>query len=385
MRILLVGNYTLDNQASMQRYADMLRQHLTYRGHQVEIIRPRPILGNLIAQPTVRKWLGYIDKYVLFPFELRSRVQGFDLVHVCDHSQSMYLRHAGDCPASITCHDLLAIGSAHGHYPRQKISFTGRMQQRWILKHLSDATDVVCVSANTAHELAMFSGGAGQKIAVIPNALNFDFSPASEESILNLRNRLGIASDEQYLFHIGGDVWYKNRLGVLRIFKLLLDILRVTGAPPLRLVIAGERFSQRMRDFITSNLVEGSVVEIVNPPNEDLRSLYSGATALLFPSLYEGFGWPLIEAQSCGCPVITSNRPPMTEVAGSAALYIDPADEPAAATAIAANLNRLALLREAGFHNARRFDPAVIIPAYEEFFAAVAQARRRTEESVRDI
>jgi glycosyltransferase involved in cell wall biosynthesis len=379
MRILLVGNYTLDNQPSMQGYADMLRRHLITRGHHVEIIRPRPILGKLLAQPTLRKWLGYVDKYVFFPFELRSRIQGFDLVHVCDHSQSMYLQHTGDTPASITCHDLLAIGSAFGRYPQQKISFTGRMQQRWILKHLSGATNVICVSANTAQELATFSGGTVQKIAVIPNALNFNFTPASEQSILNLRNRLGFTSDERYLFHIGIDAWYKNRLGVLRIYKSLLDVLRVAGDPPLRLVIAGGRFSQKMRDYITSNLVEGRVVEIVNPSNEDLRALYSGATALLFPSLFEGFGWPLIEAQSCGCPVITSNRAPMTEVAGSAALYIDPGDEQAAATAIAANLSRLAMLREAGFHNARRFDPTVILPAYEEFFATAAQTKRRTK------
>ena len=66
MRILLFGNYTLDNQPSMQRFADMLRRHLTARGHQVEIIRPRPILGKLLAQPTPRKWLGYVDKYVFF-------------------------------------------------------------------------------------------------------------------------------------------------------------------------------------------------------------------------------------------------------------------------------------------------------------------------------
>jgi glycosyltransferase involved in cell wall biosynthesis len=295
----------------------------------------------------------------------------------------MYLPHAGSCPVSITCHDLLAIGSAQGRYPSQKISFTGRRQQRWILRHLSKASNVVCVSANTARELAMFSGGTTQSVCVIPNPLNFDFSPAPRESILNLRSRLGITSDERYLLHIGGDVWYKNRLGVVRIFELLLEILRVAGTPPLRLVIAGERSSQRTRSFITSNLVEGSVVEAVNPSNEDLMSLYSGATALLFPSLYEGFGWPLIEAQSCGCPVITSNRPPMTEVAGSAALYIDPADEPAAAALIAANLENLTPLCEAGFRNAKRFDPEAVILAYEEFFAAATESQRRTNDAVR--
>src|SRR5665213_631977 len=61
MRILLVGNYALDNQASMLRYADMLCRHMNSRGHMAEVIQP-PIVGGLVAQPTLRKWLGYIDK-----------------------------------------------------------------------------------------------------------------------------------------------------------------------------------------------------------------------------------------------------------------------------------------------------------------------------------
>jgi glycosyltransferase involved in cell wall biosynthesis len=376
MRILLVGNYALDHQASMLRYAEMLRLEMTLRGHQVELIQPRAILGDLAVHPFLRKWLGYIDKYVFFPIELRSRAKGFDLVHVCDHSNSMYLAHVGDRPASITCHDLLAIKAARGHYSGQKRSLTGKMQQRWILKHLAGARDVVCVSANTACELAALSGGTAQRVMVIPNPLNSNCSPATEESILRVRKGLGLAADERYLIHVGGDKWYKNQPGLLRIFGLLLERLDGGSAPPLRLVMVGRPFTKMSRDTVALNLPEGSVIEVVSPSDEELWVLYSGATALLFPSLHEGFGWPLIEAQSCGCPVITSNRPPMTEVAGPAALYIDPEDETAAAARIAADLDQLSLLREAGLRNAKRFDPALIIPAYVDFFEGVAQARR---------
>jgi glycosyltransferase involved in cell wall biosynthesis len=376
MRILLVGNYALDSQASMLRYAEILRLEMSHRGHQIEVIQPRVIFGNLASQPFLRKWLGYIDKYVFFPRELRSRVQGFDLVHVCDHSNSMYLVHVGDRPASITCHDLLAIGAALGHYSGQKRSFTGKMQQRWILKHLVGARNVVCVSANTARELAALSGGAAQRVVVIPNPLNSTCSPATEESILRMRKRLGLAADERYLIHVGDDKWYKNQPGVLRIFVLLLERLRGGSAPPLRLVMAGRPITKKMRDYVALHLPAGSVIETIGPSDEELWALYSGATALLFPSLHEGFGWPLLEAQNCGCPVITSNRPPMTEVAGAAALYIDPEDEATAAARIAADLDGLTLLREGGFRNARRFDPALITAAYEDFFAAVCEARR---------
>jgi len=379
MRILLVGNYALDNQASMLRYAEMLSRHMAERGHQTEIIQPQAVLGHLAKRPVVRKWLGYIDKYLLFPLQLRRRARGFDLVHVCDHSNSMYLPHTGGRPASLTCHDLLAIGSARGLYPQQQVSSSGKIQQRWILRHLAEAHDVVCVSANTALELAGLTVKSAQRVVVIANALESDCSTAGAESVLQLRERLGIAQGERYLFHVGGNHWYKNRPGVLRIFKLVAEKLRRGADPVLRLVMAGAAFTPEMREFADANLPTGSVIEFVHPTDAELWGLYSGATALLFPSLHEGFGWPVIEAQQCGCPVITSNRPPMPEVAGAGALYIDPADEEAAAAMIAGHLGKLDALREAGTENAKRFAPQVVMGQYEEFFAGVLRMRRRTD------
>ena len=371
MRILLVGNYLLDNQASMLRYADMLCRHLTLRGHEVEVIRPRVMVGDLAVQPTLRKWLGYVDKYVFFPMQLRSRARDFDLVHICDHSNSMYLPAVGAGPASITCHDLLAIESARDKYPHQEVSFSGKILQRWILRHLAAAENVICVSRNTALELAALSNNPAQKIAVIPNLLGPKCLRATPEAILSVRKRIGIGSEEPYLFHIGAEVWYKNRLGVLRIFQKLLTKLTDNGYPGLRLVVAGAAFSPEMRAFADAELPPGTVLEVVSPGDDDLWPLYSGATALLFPSWHEGFGWPLIEAQRCGCPVIASNRAPMTEVAGSAALYIDPADEAGAAESIAANFGRLGDMREAGYRNAERFDAPVVFQAYDDFFSGV--------------
>jgi glycosyltransferase involved in cell wall biosynthesis len=371
MRILLVGNYALDNQASMLRYAEMLCRQLAERGDHVEVVRPQAVFSKLASQSSLRKWLGYIDKYVLFPVTLRLRVREFDLVHVCDHSNSMYLAHIGDRLSSITCHDLLAIESARGRYPQQKISFSGKLQQRWILKHLAAAENVICVSRNTAVELAALSNNPDQEIAVIPNLLDPKCLRATPEAILSVRERIGIGPAEPYLFHLGGEVWYKNRLGVLRIFQKLLAQLTGNDSAGLRLVVAGAAFNPEMRAFVEAELPPGTVFEVVNPGDDDLWPLYSGATALLFPSWHEGFGWPLIEAQRCGCPVIASNRAPLTEVAGSAALYIDPADEAGAAELIAANFSRLGEMREAGFRNAERFDAPAVFQAYADFFSAV--------------
>ncbi len=75
--------------------------------------------------------------------------------------------------------------------------------------------------------------------------------------------------------------------------------------------------------------VSDRIVSIINPESELLEALYSAAVALVYPSRFEGFGWPIIEAQACGCPVICSNRGPLPEVAGDAAMMHDVSDEAA--------------------------------------------------------
>jgi glycosyltransferase involved in cell wall biosynthesis len=374
MRILLVGKYPLDHQHSMRRYAAMLQLELARMGHEVKLIAPEVKLGGLKRDGMVGKWLGYADKYLLFPRVLRREARGFDLVHVCDHSNSMYLKETGRTPASITCHDLLAIFSATGRYPGINISATGRLQQRWISKNLASARRVVCVSAHTAEQLRELVGLQGgneqvdQRIAMIHNPLGQDYAPAGADAVERLRAEMGLASGETYLLHVGGDGWYKNRTGAVRIYAQLVRAVEARGDRPPRLVLAGDRFSGELQRKIVELGLERQVISRPAPTDEELGVLYSGAQALLFVSLQEGFGWPILEAQSCGCPVIASNRAPMTEVAGEAALLIDPENEAAAAEAISARLDSLAELRAAGFENLKRFDRGEIMKRYEEFF-----------------
>ena len=381
MRILLVGNYELDTRTAMSRYVGLLSRNLEARGHLVEVVRPRAVLGRRTRSPMLRRLLGYADKYLLFPLKLNSVAQGFDLVHVCDQQNSMYLQRTGAVPASITCHDLLAISAAEAKFPQQRVSAAYRARQRSVLRHLQDAGNVVCVSSKTARELAAMHErpnmrqSAEQRRIVIPNAVEIDPASISQERVAKLRSRLGLKDGERYLLHVSGEQWYKNRPGVLRIFRMV----RERAGSGLKLVVAGAPLTPELREFAAANLPQGAVIEVHSPADAELWALYAGATALLFPSLYEGFGWPIAEAQSCGCPVITSNRAPMTEVAGPAALYIDPRDEPGAAETIAAKLDGLASLREAGFENAKRFQPEVVFAAYEGFFKGVLRVRRVTD------
>lgn len=375
MRILLVGNYALDDEASMGRYTEMLSRHLRQRGHLVELIRPSAVLGRLARGSSLRKWLGHADKFLLFPLKLRGAAQGFDAVHICDHANSMYLAHTGGVPASITCHDLLDLAAAQGRIPFKRVPARFRARQGLILQHLQDATNVVCTSWKTSRELGSMQVNENQRRVVIPNAVEVDPSALSEERVGAVRRQIGVEDGRRYLLHVGRERWFRNRAGALHIFRMVRE--RVNGN--LTLVIAGGALSEDLRQFVAANLPPGSVIEVPQPTQDELWALYAGATALLFPSLYEGFGWPIAEAQSCGCPVITSRRAPMTEVAGPAALYIDPRDEAAAADAIVAKLDGIVSLREAGLENAKRFRPEVVFAAYESFFQGVLRTRRVTD------
>jgi glycosyltransferase involved in cell wall biosynthesis len=123
-----------------------------------------------------------------------------------------------------------------------------------------------------------------------------------------------------------------------------------------------------------TNLI-GHVHERSGVDDVGLRALYSHAQALIFPSLYEGFGMPLIEAQACGCPVFTSNRAPLTEIGGMGAGYVDPEQPEAAARFIAERLSepgRRERMIQAGFENVhKRFTTDRMVDDYLKLYRTV--------------
>jgi glycosyltransferase involved in cell wall biosynthesis len=98
---------------------------------------------------------------------------------------------------------------------------------------------------------------------------------------------------------------------------------------------------------------------------------------MIFPSFQEGFGWPIIEAQACGCPVATSNRPPMNEVGGNAAIYIDPDNPESAAAAVQRALSRIDGIRELSLANAARFKCSTMIDSYLSLYDKVCDGKSK--------
>ncbi|HEY0786826.1 MAG TPA: glycosyltransferase family 1 protein [Acidobacteriaceae bacterium] len=373
MKILLVSNYLPDQQASMLRYATMLERGLRARGHDASTISPPERLLRLFrrAPAPVAKWIAYVDKFLLAPWWLAARARHADLVHVCDHSNSMYLRHTGGRPSVITCHDLLAVFAARGRFPEERIGFTGKMLQRWIASGLLRAPYVVCVSRKTKDDLQELAAGHAPPSTVLHNPLNWHFHPVPADETRRVFSARGLDEAPEYLVHVGGNSWYKNRPAVVRIFAALK---RSSAFAQTRLILAGKPWNRELRTLVAASEVSSDILEWTEVSNEEVRALYSGARALLFPSREEGFGWPILEAQACGCPVITTDRAPMTEVAGGAAILIDPDRADEAAATILSQLGRLPALRAQGLQNASLFslDRALdgYIAAYEHALAS---------------
>lgn len=380
MKVLLISNYPPDKQQSMLRYARFLQNELQSRGVLAEIVYPPVVLGRLRFLPRIfEKWIGYVDKYLIAPAYLFKRAMKADVVHVCDHSNAMYLRWAAKRPALITCHDTIAIFAARGSYPGVRIGITGRIQQHWIATNLVRARRIVCVSANTQDDLERLEPGIRSRTTVIRHHLNWRYSPALPDGIALAKRNCALEPQTEYLLHVGGNQWYKNRIGTMQIFSALRRYERFRR---VKLVMAGKPWTTDMRNYRISSGLMNEIIERIDVSNEELCALYSGAIALLFPSLEEGFGWPILEAQACGCPVITSNRAPMTEIAGGGAIFIDATAPEQAARTIAENASLLQSLRIAGFGNLDRFSKSAMIESYQELYEFLEGERAQVTREI---
>jgi len=230
-----------------------------------------------------------------------------------------------------------------------------------ILNGLNQIKNIACVSKNTKEDILSLSKITLEKVDVIYDGLNYPYFPIKKDLAIQQLRSLNISKKMPFFIHVGNNNWYKNRIGVLRIFNYLIKDKKMSK---FNLVMVGKPFTKEMKEFIRKNRLENKVIELILIENKQLQALYSLATALIFPSLQEGFGWPIIEAQACGCPVFTSNRAPMTEVGGDAAVYINPENLKEAAEIIVKNIDKLNSLRKKGFENVKRFSTKTMINYY---------------------
>jgi glycosyltransferase involved in cell wall biosynthesis len=369
---------------SMPRFARLLANGMRDRGHTVEVWCPQPRFSRLPLPQGLKKWFGYIDQYLVFAQQVPQRVQqcAADTLFVfTDQALGPWVPLVADRPHVIHCHDFLAQRSARGEILENPTGWTGRQYQAFIRRGYSQGKNFISVSQHTRDDLQELLPSPPVLSEVVLNGFNQPFTfldPVQAQASLSQVIKLDLRAG--YLLHVGGNQWYKNRLGVVEIY----NAWRAAGGAKLPLLLIGEAPVPGLRHTCRASPFSGQIHLLSGLPDEVVRLAYAGATVFLFPSLAEGFGWPIAEAMASGCPVITTNQAPMTEVAGSAGFLIPRRPRNAAAIAAwameaAATLEEVVtlpaekrrLVVDAGLVNATRFHPAAALDRIEEIYQSI--------------
>ena len=264
-------------------------------------------------------------------------------------------------------------------YP-EKHNRADNWRYRWLLPHAARRADaVITVSQCSRRDLVRGLGVPQERIRITTEGVNARFRPVEDGPARRaLLDRYGITGP--YVLYVGGINARKNISRLFEAFARVLDICAASGAPKPQLVIAGKR--QWRTEEIEATFRRLNLASHVHftgyAGDEDLPGLYSAAELLAFPSLYEGFGLPPLEAMACGTPVVTSNVSSIPEVVGDAALMVDPHDVDGLAAAMVQILTDSALrgeLRRRGLLHAARFTWAraarETLNVYQDLYAHV--------------
>jgi glycosyltransferase involved in cell wall biosynthesis len=258
--------------------------------------------------------------------------------------------------AVVTVHDMGYLRYPAAHTRGQRLAL--RLTTIWSVRV---ATRVIAISGATRDDLVQLARIDPQKITVIHHGVAARFSaPVSAADAARAR---AIAGDGPYLLYVGTVQPRKNLERLIESLARVGDLPARTEygeAPPPRLLIAGKRgwLAEPIERRAAALGIADRVVFSGYVADAELPALYAGALAFVFPSLYEGFGMPILEAMAAGAPVLTANSSALPEVAGDAALLVDPHDT----DAIAGGLQRLigdpalrAQLRAAGAARVKKF------------------------------
>lgn len=221
-------------------------------------------------------------------------------------------------PCLVTIHDLIFM---RYYDPSSRYSLQMQAKVAYAIKH---AARIIVTSHFTSEDISKVFPYEKENVSVIHLAADERFYPIKDRFLLtSVLSRYGI--DFPYILFVGETSHRKNIVGLLRAFRILKDKGRLCGQ---KLLIVGKRTSNT--DEILQEISEIKLSEEVfftgYIPDEDLPFIYNGADVFVFPSLYEGFGIPILEAMSCQVPVVASNVTSIPEVAGNGALLCDPYD-----------------------------------------------------------
>jgi len=365
-----IGNYIYNLVNALGR-VDSINQYLLFvKGMEAGSARAKNQEVIIASPVSSASWARILWEQFVLPFELKT--SDVDIMHFPDYALPVFFDTK---PWIITVHDL-AFKLFPETFSRGKLA----TKLALIGPSLSKAAKIIAVSENTKKDLMDIYNVSSSRIEVIYNGVNLEiYKPLDTETV---KEELGAKFNLKpgYILYVGTLEPRKNIVNVVKAFKELKDHYHI----PQQLVIGGSKgwLYQEIFRSVNEYGLAGEVVFTGYVPEGDLPLLYNGAGVFVYPSLYEGFGLPPLEAMACGTPVVTSNVSSLPEVVGDAGLLVEPRDSLALADAIHRVLNNPELAAELsakGVGRARLFTweeaARKTLTVYEEVYAKAGKRR----------
>jgi len=308
LRVALVSTAAVASPGSMRAYADVLVEALHRHAPEIDAQ-----LVELDPHPAGSGWRQRVATLAL-PWRARKlRALRPDLWHILDGSRAYVASGLrGTVPIVITAHDIIPVLQQRGRFPGAPPMGAAA---RWLWRRngaaLRKAQAVVCVSASTQRDVAAAFGASASRVVPLP------VRPALMDAA---SQAVAVAREPGIVLHVGNNGFYKNRAQALRIFAALDRTLAQ------RLVMVGSPPTPQLRGLALELGIVESVDWVEDASDAQIAAWYGRASVLVFPSRYEGFGWPVLEAMTFGLPVVCSNAGSLPEVAGAAAPCLAPDD-----------------------------------------------------------
>ena len=362
------AGYQEDGSVSMRRYAASL-SHALHALHRRDwsFSNVVPTATRTNATGIARRASSVVDRYIRYPREAR-RYRG-DVYHVLDHGYGHLVNTINRGATIVTCHDVIPLLAAKRHIDMPIAP--GVAATVWFrLKSMAKADRIIAISAATKQNVCELLGLSDDRVTVVHYGVQPKFTPSPLAKEV-LREQLGLRSGVPLILHVSTRGRYKNSPAILR---ALAQLASMPGLADVRLVRVGVDFYRDEKALI-AELGVADRIDLRGAVGDDqhLARIYSACDVFAFPSLWEGFGWPPLEAMACGLPVVASNVASLPEVVGDAGLLVPPHDHDALAQALSSVLlspSTAARLRAAGLQQASLFTwdrcAQRTVQAYEE-------------------